>query len=75
MGKRGIFIVLVVLGLVITAGLIAISAYAEPNAAVQVSFINVGQGDSALIHDSSGFDVWIDGGKSSAIIEPLRRGE
>jgi competence protein ComEC len=33
---------------------------------LQVSFINVGQGDSALISDSSGFDILIDGGKTSA---------
>jgi beta-lactamase superfamily II metal-dependent hydrolase len=31
-----------------------------------VSFINVGQGDSILIRDPGGFDVLIDGGKSSA---------
>jgi competence protein ComEC len=33
---------------------------------LEVSFINVGQGDSILIQDPGGFDVLIDGGKSSA---------
>jgi len=33
---------------------------------LEVSFINVGQGDSILIRDPSGFDILIDGGKSSA---------
>jgi competence protein ComEC len=32
----------------------------------QISFINVGQGDSALIQDDSGFDILIDGGRTSA---------
>jgi competence protein ComEC len=31
-----------------------------------VTFINVGQGDSALIRDGSGYDVLIDGGQPSA---------
>ncbi len=31
-----------------------------------VSFINVGQGDSALLRDGNGFDVLIDGGKRGA---------
>ncbi len=33
---------------------------------LEVSFIRVGQGDSILIQDPGGFDVLIDGGKSSA---------
>lgn len=40
------------------------SPQADPS--LQVFYINVGQGDSILIHDSSGFDVLIDGGKTSA---------
>ena len=31
-----------------------------------ISFIDVGQGDAALIRDSTGFDVLVDGGRSSA---------
>ena len=54
--------VLVVLGLTAISAL----AYAAPNQNLQVSFINVGQGDSALIRDSNNFDILIDGGKSSA---------
>ena len=44
-----------------------INTLAAPTASLQVSFIDVGQGDSALIQDSSGFDVLIDGGKTSAV--------
>lgn len=33
---------------------------------LQVSYINVGQGDAALIRDSGGFDVVIDGGRVAA---------
>lgn len=32
----------------------------------QITFINVGQGDAALLQDPSGFDVLIDGGPASA---------
>jgi len=32
----------------------------------QITFINVGQGDSALLQDPNGFDVLIDGGPASA---------
>ena len=44
----------------------AATAYAATYSSLQVSFIDVGQGDSALIRDASGFDVLIDGGKTSA---------
>jgi competence protein ComEC len=43
-----------------------VSAIASPEEGIEVSFINVGQGDSALISDYTGHDVLIDGGKSSA---------
>jgi competence protein ComEC len=33
---------------------------------IQVSFINVGQGDSALIQNSDGYNILVDGGKVSA---------
>jgi competence protein ComEC len=66
MKKKGVFIILVALGLVVIAGVVFICSQTAPNASLQVSFINVGQGDSALIRDSGGFDVLIDGGKSSA---------
>ncbi len=39
---------------------------AAPRSTLQVSFINVGQGDSILLHDDSNFDVLIDGGQPSA---------
>jgi competence protein ComEC len=56
---------IVTIALVILS-LTAVSVYAAPNQNIQVSFINVGQGDSALIRDTNGFDVLIDGGKTSA---------
>ena len=49
--------------------------YATPTQTLQVSFIDVGQGDSALIHGSDGFDILIDGGKTSAgptVVEYIR---
>ena len=33
---------------------------------LRVTFIDVGQGDSILLRDGTGFDVLIDGGKKSA---------
>ena len=46
-----------------------INTLAAPNNSLQVSFIDVGQGDSALFQDSSGFDVLIDGGRTSRLVE------
>jgi competence protein ComEC len=37
-----------------------------PSSELTVAFIDVGQGDSAWIRDANGFDILIDGGKSSA---------
>jgi competence protein ComEC len=37
-----------------------------PSRELTVTFIDVGQGDAALIQDDSGFDILIDGGKTSA---------
>ena len=45
---------------------ISFTASNAANSTVQASFINVGQGDSILLRDGNGFDVLIDGGKSSA---------
>ena len=39
---------------------------AATNSTITISFINVGQGDSFLIRDATGFDVLIDGGKPTA---------
>ena len=57
--------------LIVSAFLVLLFVYtiktiAAPTASLQVSFIDVGQGDSALIRDSNGFDVLIDGGRTSA---------
>ena len=52
--------------LIVLLTLITISVSANQLNTVQVSFINVGQGDSALIQNDTGFDVLIDGGRASA---------
>jgi len=41
------------------------SIFANSNS-LRVSFIDVGQGDAFLLSDSNGFDILIDGGKTSA---------
>ena len=46
--------------------LVAIPSQVAANSPFQTSFINVGQGDSALVSDESGFDILIDGGRQSA---------
>lgn len=58
----------VILGtLVVTLFLLAATPVrAAVNSAFQTSFINVGQGDSALVRDESGFDILVDGGRQSA---------
>jgi competence protein ComEC len=60
------YFVLILITLLILLFAFTINTFAAPNGSLQVSFINVGQGDSALIQDQNGFDVLIDGGKSSA---------
>jgi len=44
----------------------AFGAGSQAPGLMRVSFIDVGQGDSALLSDANGFDVLIDGGKQSA---------
>ena len=59
----------IVAGTIILVGIfvsLRITVLAAEANEIQVSFIDVGQGDSILIQDSNGFDVLIDGGKSSA---------
>ena len=63
MKHRTIFIPLVVLFLLFVS---AASVMSSPAGTLQVSFINVGQGDSALIREPSGIDILIDGGKPAA---------
>ncbi|HEY3345493.1 MAG TPA: lamin tail domain-containing protein [Anaerolineaceae bacterium] len=54
-------------GCCLLIGLLYISAGASRAATNQTTaFINVGEGDSALIQDSGGFNVLIDGGKPAA---------
>ena len=52
---------------VLVAAAMAVLAFSDATATTpsQVAFIDVGQGDSALLSDGSGFDVLIDGGLSS----------
>ena len=59
----------IVVGTIILVGIFVsfrITVLAAENNTIQVSFIDVGQSDSILIQDANGFDVLIDGGKSSA---------
>ena len=64
MRKKWIVIgTLILLGMFVTLRITVLAAEANE---IQVSFIDVGQGDSILIQDSNGFDVLIDGGKTSA---------
>jgi competence protein ComEC len=45
---------------------VASTTLSAPNQTLQVSFINVGQGDAALIQDNHGFEILIDGGPPAA---------
>jgi beta-lactamase superfamily II metal-dependent hydrolase len=66
-----IFLILLALSLSFQATQAAI----EP-LEMRVTFINVGNGDSTLIQDGTGFDVLIDGGKEAAgpdVLETLRQ--
>jgi competence protein ComEC len=47
-------------------GLTTLGASTQSPGELRVSFIDVGQGDSALLQDANGFDVLIDGGTISA---------
>lgn len=61
---RRVFFVLITLAIFLSTS--RNSGYTANNSTLEVSFIDVGQGDAALIRDASGFDVLIDGGKTSA---------
>jgi beta-lactamase superfamily II metal-dependent hydrolase len=52
--------------LIFIALLFSQSVFAQSSSTVTAHFINVGQGDAALIRDSSGFDILIDGGDDFA---------
>jgi len=59
----------VVLAIIVMLGVsigLTVSVFAAEDNTIWVSFIDVGQGDSILVQDSNGFDVLIDGGKTSA---------
>ncbi len=42
------------------------SGQAAPTSTLRIAYIDVGQGDAALIRNSGGFVILIDGGKTSA---------
>jgi competence protein ComEC len=44
----------------------ALPVHSSGNGSAQISYIDVAQGDSALVQDPSGFDVLIDGGPTEA---------
>ncbi len=63
--KKSVLLVTLVVTVILLL-LVAIPSQAAANSPFQTSFINVGQGDSALVSDESGFDILIDGGRQSA---------
>lgn len=54
---------LLLLALFLISGLRAVTAQSNQ---LKITYLNVGQGDSALIHGPDGFDVLIDGGETDA---------
>ena len=58
------FLILTCLALLL--GLGSLHAQSQANDTAVISFIDVGQGDSALLQDTGGFDILIDGGPTSA---------
>ncbi len=61
--KWVILVAVLLLGVLVSISIVALAA--EDNR-IWISFIDVGQGDSILIQDLDGFDVLIDGGRTSA---------
>lgn len=61
--KMVVLVIVILLGVMVS---ISVAVLAAEDNTIWVSFIDVGQGDSILIQDSKGFDVLIDGGKTSA---------
>ena len=45
----------------------ATASHVRQSSKLRVSYVNVGQGDSALLRDGNGFDLLINGGKTSAV--------
>jgi competence protein ComEC len=65
----GLLVIFLLFGAVLTA-------QAAVESQLRAVFINVGQGDAALLQDETGFTVLIDGGKASSadvLLETLRR--
>lgn len=62
--RKPIVLVSLILCLVLVAS--SSKIFAAPNHTVQISYIDVGQGDAILIQDSSGYNILIDGGRNSA---------
>jgi competence protein ComEC len=52
--------------LLVIAFILATTTLSAPAHLLQVSFINVGQGDAALVQDASGFNILIDAGLPAA---------
>ncbi len=58
--------VLVILILLALLAVVAPAGRSAPSGNAQVTYLNVGQGDSALLQDALGTDILIDGGPASA---------
>ena len=59
-------LVLIIMVIALFALLLAWQAPAAATGPGRVAFINVGEGDAALLQDGNGFDVLIDGGEPAA---------
>jgi competence protein ComEC len=73
--KRKIFFVISLIALGLFLYLPSNPAQSEDSGTSQISFIDVGQGDSILMQDPHGFDVLIDGGPTAAglrVVDYLR---
>ena len=71
--KKRLFLAWLVLAILFAMP--SLHAQSDTPAISRITFINVGQGDAALLQDPNGFDVLIDGGPSSAganVVSSLR---
>jgi beta-lactamase superfamily II metal-dependent hydrolase len=63
---RSKWLILATVAILVLYFIISSTSIAAPANNLQVSFINVGQGDAELIRSADGYEVLIDGGKPSA---------
>ncbi len=64
--RKAAVLLATILVLLLLVTLLVTPAYGDPSTLLKVSFINVGQGDSAWLHASDDTDILIDGGPRAA---------